>query len=409
MGCCPRWSREHIGSSNTWAVAWDLVALCLPQKGECQKFPKNIENSFSHRKIMATPKVFISSTCFDLSEIREQLSKFVKSFGFEPVLSENGDVFYHPELHTHESCVHEVSNCQMFILIIGGRFGGEYVADRKKSITNAEYTAAREQKIPIFTYIRENVISNHFIYIQNKKKEFVSDISYPAIEKQEHAIDIFNFIDEVRRSPTNNAFEGFKNFQDIENHLRKQWAGMFFDLLKSKEVKAQIDATNHLISGIMTSSSKLEELIKSLYRSSNEGKAEQEITSIETYSLVERFFDDVLFPSWQDNEYYPLDENKFDPEKLSKTSPDNLNWYSYLIELGLFSPSLIPADPDDQNSEWMDAIECTANIYEDRVFVLGINDSQSKTREYLFEKGVKESTEEQRKKVLARMLKKYSA
>ncbi|MNJ75481.1 hypothetical protein D3C77_725870 [compost metagenome] len=57
----------------------------------------------------------------------------------------------------------------------------------------------------------------------------------------------------------------------------------------------------------------------------------------------------------------------------------------------------------------MDAIECTANIYEDRVFVLGINDNQSKTREYLFEKGVKESTEEQRKKVLARMLKKYAA
>ncbi|MNV45807.1 hypothetical protein D3C71_1376150 [compost metagenome] len=70
---------------------------------------------------------------------------------------------------------------------------------------------------------------------------------------------------------------------------------------------------------------------------------------------------------------------------------------------------MIPADPDDQNSEWMDAIECTANIYEDRVFVLGINDNQSKTREYLFEKGVKESTEEQRKKVLARMLKKYAA
>lgn len=57
----------------------------------------------------------------------------------------------------------------------------------------------------------------------------------------------------------------------------------------------------------------------------------------------------------------------------------------------------------------MDAIECTANIYEDRVFVLGINDNQSKTREYLFEKGVKESTEEQRKKVLVRMLKKYAA
>ena len=42
---------------------------------------------------MAVPKVFISSTCFDLSEIREQLSRFISNYGFEPVLSEHGDVF----------------------------------------------------------------------------------------------------------------------------------------------------------------------------------------------------------------------------------------------------------------------------------------------------------------------------
>jgi len=44
---------------------------------------------------------------------------------------------------------------------------------------------------------------------------------------------------------------------------------MFFDFLKGREVKAQIDATNHLMAGISASSSKLEELVKSLYRSSN--------------------------------------------------------------------------------------------------------------------------------------------
>ena len=123
-----------------------------------------------------------------------------------------------------EACNHEVGNCQLFILLIGGRFGGEYIADKSKSITNAEYLAARENNIPVFTYIRGNVLSNHHIYLQNRKKDFIQSIDFPAIEKQEHAIDIFNFINDVRRSPTNNAFEGFGDFQDIENHLRKQWA-----------------------------------------------------------------------------------------------------------------------------------------------------------------------------------------
>ncbi|MFQ1840348.1 DUF4062 domain-containing protein [Aeromonas veronii] len=175
---------------------------------------------------MAAPKVFVSSTCFDLGEVREQLRRFIQSFGFEAVLSENGDVFYHPDLHTHESCIHEVSNCKLFILIIGGRFGGENVTDKSKSITNAEYMAARESQIPIFTYIRRSVLSNHHIFQQNKKKDFASEIEYPAIEKQEHALNIFSFIDDVRKAPTNNAFEGFDGFPEIESHLRKQWAGI---------------------------------------------------------------------------------------------------------------------------------------------------------------------------------------
>lgn len=358
---------------------------------------------------MAAPKVFVSSTCFDLSEIREQLSRFVETFGFEPVLSENGDVFYHPDLHTHDSCIHEVANCQIFILIIGGRFGGEYKADRNKSITNAEYKAARDSNIPVFTYVRDGVLSDHRIYLQNKKKEFVFYIDYPAIEKQEFALDIFGFIDEVRRSPTNNAFEGFRSFRDIESHLRKQWAGMFFDLLKSREVKTQIDATNHLIAQIGSSSSKLEELVKSLYRSSNAGEAEKEIASIETYSLVERFFDDVLFPSWLDHDYYPIDKSKFDIDNISKVSPENMTWSSYLVETGLFAPSFIPVDPARDDTEWEDGIECAATIYKNRVFILGLGDSESKSREYLFEQGVKKSTEEQRRKVLKRMLSKYSA
>ena len=61
---------------------------------------------------MTTPKLFVSSTYFDLSEVREKLKKFIESFGFDPILSDHGDVFYNPKSHTHEACLHKVSNCQ---------------------------------------------------------------------------------------------------------------------------------------------------------------------------------------------------------------------------------------------------------------------------------------------------------
>ena len=37
---------------------------------------------------MAVPRVFVSSTCYDLKYIRENLKYFIRSLGYEPVLSE---------------------------------------------------------------------------------------------------------------------------------------------------------------------------------------------------------------------------------------------------------------------------------------------------------------------------------
>ncbi|WP_080433087.1 DUF4062 domain-containing protein [Burkholderia ubonensis] len=75
---------------------------------------------------MATSRVSISSTCYDLKYIRENLKYFIRNIGCEPVLSEDGSVFFDLAKHTHDSCLTEVQNCQIFFLTIGGRFGGEF-------------------------------------------------------------------------------------------------------------------------------------------------------------------------------------------------------------------------------------------------------------------------------------------
>ena len=83
------------------------------------------------------PVVFVSSTCYDLKYIRENLKYFISNMGYESILSEDGDVYYDPREHTHDACISEVGNCQLFVLIIGGRYGGKYLKS-DKSITNRE-------------------------------------------------------------------------------------------------------------------------------------------------------------------------------------------------------------------------------------------------------------------------------
>ena len=347
---------------------------------------------------MATPKVFVSSTCFDLKEVRDSISRFIKSFGFEPILSEHGDVFYHPDLHTHEACIHEVSNCQLFILIIGGRFGGTYDIDKQKSITNAEYDAARKLNIPVFTYIKKGVYDNHHTYQVNKNKSFVKEMDFPHIEKQDNAINIFDFIDRVRKSKTNNAFETFETANEIEMHLRKQWAGIFFEFLKNREVKEQVNAANIMLSALQTSSEKLEEMMKGLYTPKT--NTTKFIESLDKKYAAIHFFEYVLFRLENGNNAY-LGEKK-ELEKLVKISPINKKWYEYLVELGSF----VYGDfLDNEENEVKTTIDFNGVGYSEIAgFILG-DESYHNDKELFFINGVQKLTEEERKDIISRFLK----
>ena len=94
---------------------------------------------------MASPRVFVSSTWYDLRYIRENLKYFIRTLGYEPVLSEEGSVFYDPKIHVQDACICEIPNCQLFILIIGGRCGAAF-KDTRPSVMSAEYLEAARLK-----------------------------------------------------------------------------------------------------------------------------------------------------------------------------------------------------------------------------------------------------------------------
>ena len=177
---------------------------------------------------MAIPRVFISSTCYDLRYIRENLKYFIKTLGYEPVLSEEGSIYFDPTLSTQDSCLREVPSCQLLVLIIGGRFGEAY-KHTGVSITNVEYREAVKSKIPIFALVDNSVHSEYFVYQKNKDNPEINGnkVVYPSVGSTK----IFDFIEEVRRNSVNNALVPFSDFSDIEAYLRQQWAGMMFSFL----------------------------------------------------------------------------------------------------------------------------------------------------------------------------------
>ncbi|MBL7198403.1 MAG: DUF4062 domain-containing protein [Candidatus Omnitrophica bacterium] len=189
---------------------------------------------------MAIPRIFVSSTCYDLKYIRENIKYFVRNLGYEPILSEEGSVYFNPKQHTQDACLAEVPNCQIFVLIIGGRFGERYKG-QKVSVTNAEYREAVASKIPIFTLIEDAVYNEFNVYQKNKTNTLIdkTKIAYPSVDSPE----IFGFLEEVRASSINNAIVPFKDFTDIEAYLRQQWASMLFYFLTRENGEKRVSDT----------------------------------------------------------------------------------------------------------------------------------------------------------------------
>ena len=104
------------------------------------------------------PSVFISSTCFDLGQVRVDLNQFLDSLGLNPVLSEFNSFPVNPDYDTIKNCREAVkSHSDIFILIVGSRYGNS--TDNGKSITNLEYIEAKAKRIPIYIFVAKHVVN----------------------------------------------------------------------------------------------------------------------------------------------------------------------------------------------------------------------------------------------------------
>jgi hypothetical protein len=165
---------------------------------------------------MATiPHFMISSTLFDLKQVRADLARFiVDELGSSVLASEWPSFPVDPDVDTIENCRRRVEReADVLVLLIGGRYGS--VDSRSaKSVTNLEYLTARAKGIPIYAFIERRVMALLPIWKANKSGDFSSVVDDTRV---------FAFIDEVR--VTDKVWtHDFDLAQEIVAALRSQCA-----------------------------------------------------------------------------------------------------------------------------------------------------------------------------------------
>ena len=217
------------------------------------------------------PKAFISSTFYDLKYIREDLSTFITSQHYEPILFEDGNIGYVFGKPIDHSCYDAMKSCDMVILIVGGKYGSkssdnddgfaEYL-----SVTRKEFRTAIENHIPVFAFIDNKVYNEYEIY--QKNISIIND-NIPIAFVHTDNVNVFKFIDELKSTVGLPIFQ-FSYASDIKHILSEQFADMMkkylASLRESKQIETLENTLQRIDSAINTLNAKINVVGEKLYR-----------------------------------------------------------------------------------------------------------------------------------------------
>ena len=186
---------------------------------------------------MQKTKVFISSTCSDLQQIRRDLEEFIRGLGYEPVMSDSKDASIPRGFDKIDACKYLVGTSDIFVLIIGRRYGN-IEPETEKSITNLEYETALEMGKPIYAFVEEKTWQLRTTYQTLKKMITAGEFSEEKLQapfKEVEDVRVFDFIEQVSNSKKDNWIKEFKQASDIINFLKENWSSEFHTLLEQRK------------------------------------------------------------------------------------------------------------------------------------------------------------------------------
>lgn len=195
---------------------------------------------------MAKPRIFVSSTYFDLKSVRADLEHFIRERGFDPVLHERGAVPYGNAESLEKYCYKEIETCDILLSIVGGRFGSK-ADDSAYSVSQTELKVALELSKQVYIFVEQEVYHEYRTYERNKD----SKIKWASVDNTR----IYEFLSEVYSLKNNNPVQPFETSFDITENLKEQWAGLFQRLLAQQSLGVQASLFHDLKQSLETARS----------------------------------------------------------------------------------------------------------------------------------------------------------
>jgi hypothetical protein len=216
--------------------------------------------------------IFISSTDYNLKDLRAELARFLEESGYKPILSSaEGFPDSSPTLEPWESCLPALEHSFVMSLIIDGRYGDplewpnfkDFFEDRKVSPTHGEYIFAHKTKKRMLVFIRKELMAYYQSYrtvLKNEKakekdkeklRKKVKEVLSPTLP--EHIdFNTLEFIAEVKTQKPIPWIMEFEDITDVKTKMQKKMLNELAEifLIKNMRFETVIDALNKILDGL---------------------------------------------------------------------------------------------------------------------------------------------------------------
>lgn len=170
-------------------------------------------------------QIFLSSTAFDLLDVRAEIAATLQSLGVKPVLSDDklSDFRVHHDADSIETCLVNLEACDEVILVLDQRYGPSLggAGFDDVSATHLEFRKAVELKKPVHFFARDRLIGEYAVWKKNKRS---SSLQFAWVSKPED-FGLFRLLDErsklIAKSRVSNWYTPFTNSIDLKAAIAK--------------------------------------------------------------------------------------------------------------------------------------------------------------------------------------------
>jgi hypothetical protein len=178
--------------------------------------------------------VFVSSTCYELRDLRAAIKAWLVQLGLEPLMSDEGGFPHVDGMPPYASCLRALEECPLVIVVIDRRYGqrfddwGPYPQFRGCSPTHAELRHALDIGKRVLIYVHDDLWN--FYEVWRKNPDAFKNAAPQGLE--EATLSMFHEL--KRRNPVP-WMEHFADVAELQRSLNREFVNQLFVHLRDRE------------------------------------------------------------------------------------------------------------------------------------------------------------------------------